>query len=136
MIYFDIDNFKNINDAYGHAAGDAVILALTGAVRASLRATDMLGRLGGEEFAILLHNTDLDNATGVAEKLHALLTRLVVCHDIVELHFSASFGVAELHESDKDALALIDRADALMYQAKKAGRDQVVPEPHDVAHLS
>ena len=125
VIFFDIDRFKSINDAHGHAAGDAVISTLAECVTNTIRTTDMLGRLGGEEFVVLLPDTDCQSALMVAEKLRATLESVPVIHENLSLHFTASFGVAQIRNSDNDPFALIERADTLMYDAKHAGRNCV-----------
>ena len=125
VIFFDIDHFKRINDLYGHSVGDAVIMALTKAVTGTIRTSDMLGRLGGEEFVILLPDTDSGSACLVAEKLRAVLEDVEVKAEAVVLRFTASFGVSQIAEQDQDPLSLIERADAWMYEAKNAGRNCV-----------
>lgn len=125
VIFFDIDRFKGINDAYGHAAGDAVISTLAECVKNTIRTTDMLGRMGGEEFVVLLPDTDSQSALMVAEKLRSTLERVPVIYENRSLHFTASFGVAQISQMDSDPFALIERADTLMYDAKHAGRNCV-----------
>jgi len=128
VILFDIDHFKQINDAHGHAAGDAVIRSLTEVVKATIRTADMLGRLGGEEFVVFLPDTDTANAMLVAEKLRAMLEQATVVHEASVLRFTASFGVAQISDLDEGPLALIERADAQMYKAKSGGRNCVRSE--------
>ena len=125
VIFFDIDHFKKINDTYGHAVGDAVIRDLTERVKSAIRTTDMLGRMGGEEFVVLLPDTDCQSAVMVAEKLRLALETLAVNHENITLRFTASFGVTQIAEQDADPLNLIERADGLMYQAKHCGRNCV-----------
>ena len=131
VIFFDIDHFKGINDSHGHAAGDAVIQSLTECVKTAIRTTDMLGRLGGEEFVVLLPDTDCYSARMVAEKLRASLQSTTVVHENAVLHFTASFGVAQIADADADPLVLIERADSLMYEAKRAGRNCVKSQTDD-----
>ncbi len=125
VILLDIDRFKKINDTYGHATGDAVIRTLTEIVKTTIRTADLLGRMGGEEFVVFLPDTNTVNAVLVAEKLRLLLEQAEVKHDAATLHFTASFGVAQMSEQDDDPLVLIERADAQMYRAKHAGRNCV-----------
>ena len=128
VIFMDIDHFKHINDSHGHLAGDAVIRTLTSTVKAALRTSDMLGRIGGEEFVVLLVDTDCQNAAMVAEKLRLQLAGTPVFYDKTEISFTVSLGVAEIRAGDADALSLIDRADSLMYRAKSGGRNLVCSE--------
>uniref|UniRef100_A0A7C4AH83 diguanylate cyclase n=1 Tax=Fundidesulfovibrio putealis TaxID=270496 RepID=A0A7C4AH83_9BACT len=124
LIIFDLDHFKVINDTYGHMAGDEVLAAVAGACRGTVRATDVLGRWGGEEFAVLMPETGLDGARRMAERLRGVVAGLTFrAGDGVRL--TASFGVAELGGGDFDDL--VRRADERLYQAKRAGRDTVRP---------
>jgi diguanylate cyclase (GGDEF)-like protein len=125
VILLDIDHFKLINDTYGHAAGDAVIRTLTEVVKNAIRTADLLGRMGGEEFVVFLPDTDTISALLVAEKLRCLLEQSVVKFEQHTIAFTASFGVAQMSEQDDDPLALIERADTQMYQAKHDGRNCV-----------
>ncbi len=122
LLMLDVDRFKAINDTYGHAAGDAVLRAIGDTLRANLRTTDILGRIGGEEFAILLVETTLPSAALLAEKLRLQLAALVIRHGAHELRFTASFGVAPLGAGLDDALRV---ADELLYEAKRAGRNRI-----------
>jgi diguanylate cyclase (GGDEF)-like protein len=121
----DIDHFKSINDRLGHHAGDLVIRALADRVRAHHRSTDIIGRLGGEEFAILLPETALDQAMAVAERLRASIGDHVVQHDGTEIRFTSSLGVAGL-TGGETLDQLIARADAALYDAKRGGRNRVM----------
>jgi len=136
MIFFDIDRFKQINDQHGHAAGDAVIRALTEVVTKTLRTTDVLGRLGGEEFVVLLPDTDIENAVMVAEKLRSAVEAVLVKYENLSLRFTSSFGVVQRSEQDGDTLVMIERADSYMYQAKSAGRNCVKSEPVSIDALA
>ncbi|GAB3324576.1 sensor domain-containing diguanylate cyclase [Haliea atlantica] len=124
VILFDIDHFKQFNDTYGHEAGDRVLKEVTAVVSESLRDTDQLGRWGGEEFLVLVTNSNLDSALRLAERLrHAVLAL-----DLGELgSVTASFGVAACREGDTRR-SLVKRADRAMYQAKEAGRNRVAVE--------
>jgi diguanylate cyclase (GGDEF)-like protein len=121
LVLIDIDHFKQINDAYGHAAGDAVLVALARLLGGHLRAGDACARLGGEEFLLLLPATSLAQARQVAEKL-----RTLIASESVEggIHFTASFGVCST-DGVADFERLLHRADAALYRAKAAGRDRV-----------
>ncbi|NOV23252.1 cellulose biosynthesis regulator YedQ [Cupriavidus necator] len=132
VILLDIDHFKKINDHWGHASGDAVLRALSDALRGNVRKDDLPARLGGEEFAVLLPGTDIDSAAAVAEQLRLILQALR-CRPaedarlMKDIRFTASFGVAEMqadHASARDALVMI--ADQRLYAAKTGGRNRVV----------
>lgn len=122
-IAFDIDRFKTINDTYGHAAGDAVLKAVTDMAAATLRQSDLLGRLGGEEFAIILPDTDAAGAMAVAEKLRHALLALQFPGSKPPMRVSASFGIAALDPGADDLDALLVKADEALYEAKAAGRN-------------
>lgn len=126
LVAFDIDHFKLINDTHGHTAGDLVLAKTVDACGARLRSTDRIGRLGGEEFAILLPNTGQASAMQVAEKLRATIEhqRIVFRGKVIKL--TASFGVASLDYATRDAETLLERTDEAVYEAKSAGRNQCV----------
>ena len=126
LLMFDLDHFKEINDRFGHAAGDAVLFTAGQTARLELRDTDILGRLGGEEFGILLPGIGLDDAVVTAERLRKAFNSDEAVHEDIELPYSASFGVTELHPDDKGLDDLLNRADKALYQAKQEGRDRVV----------
>jgi diguanylate cyclase (GGDEF)-like protein len=120
-IFFDLDHFKDINDIHGHSVGDKVLMESAEICRAQLRQTDLLGRLGGEEFAILLPHTGAAAALVVAEKLREAMASREVSGPT---HFSASFGVAALDRSARDIETLLRRADEALYDAKAQGRNR------------
>jgi diguanylate cyclase (GGDEF)-like protein len=125
LVLLDIDHFKAINDTYGHPAGDEVIRSLGQACRQVVRAADMAGRLGGEEFALLLPHTSLEAAREVAERLRLLVAGTEVTTRAGSIAFRISLGVAERRpEEDVDALYI--RADEALYTAKREGRDRTV----------
>ncbi|MEQ1439540.1 diguanylate cyclase [Fontimonas sp. SYSU GA230001] len=126
VLILDLDHFKRVNDRYGHAAGDAVLQTLGRIIHQTLRAIDLAGRLGGEEFCVLLPQTTEAEALRVAERLRAAIeTRTIVLPDGQTLHVTASIGVASLEEADARLTDLIGRADQAMYAAKCAGRNRV-----------
>jgi diguanylate cyclase (GGDEF)-like protein len=127
LVAFDLDFFKRINDEHGHAAGDAVLRAVGLAVRSAIRPSDVVARIGGEEFLVLLPDASDDDARVVAERLRTALGTL----DFVgpDVHVTASFGVAHMQDSDLDAEQLLQRADRALYGAKATGRDGVVVAP-------
>ncbi|WP_338501068.1 sensor domain-containing diguanylate cyclase [Sphingomonas kaistensis] len=130
LILFDIDHFKKINDCYGHPGGDAVLKAIVAACRNALRANDVLGRLGGEEFGIVLDEADNCAATAVAEKLRQTVEQLTVGFS-TGIKVTASFGVAPIATSVTDSDEWILAADAALYSAKRGGRNQVVVNEQD-----
>lgn len=120
LILFDIDRFKSINDRFGHAVGDDVLRGLAELGQRSIRAADIIGRWGGEEFLIIVPSTILDDARQLAEKLKVALAG----HDFDSGRVTASFGVAEWRK-DESIESWLQRADAALYAAKKDGRDRV-----------
>lgn len=126
LLMLDIDHFKEINDTYGHKVGDIVLQRLSAVMRETLRTIDVIGRLGGEEFAILLPETDLQRAAEIAERLREIISRAeVVLDGGMPLHFTASIGVTALQEKDTNLDILLNQADMALYQAKEGGRNKV-----------
>jgi diguanylate cyclase (GGDEF)-like protein/PAS domain S-box-containing protein len=126
IFMMDIDLFKQINDRYGHKVGDAVLVKLTQVCHEILRAVDFVGRLGGEEFAILLPETDREVATEVAERLRGAIAAAKVPLDGgLPLQFTVSIGVTSLTSADDNMDVLLSQADRALYQAKNAGRNKV-----------
>jgi diguanylate cyclase (GGDEF)-like protein len=128
LVLFDLDHFKQINDRYGHQAGDEVLREAADVIRGRVRETDLPGRVGGEEFAVILMGTDLDGAAALAENLRADLPALVNVGGSGDWRVTASFGVAELGPSDGTE-ELIAAADRALYRAKAEGRDRVSAGP-------
>lgn len=128
VLIIDLDHFKAVNDRYGHAAGDAVLRAAAGLLLQRERGADLPARLGGEEFAILLPETDLEGATAVAERLRAACEamRVTVPGGLWSgLAVTMSLGVATCEPEDKSFEDLLRRADATLYRAKHEGRNRV-----------
>jgi diguanylate cyclase (GGDEF)-like protein len=121
----DIDHFKDFNDKFGHVIGDQVLQAVAKCCKESLRQTDVLGRYGGEEFVILLSETDRHVAQTVAERLRKKVSRTTVSTEKGDLSVTVSIGIAENNEYTPDLETLIARADQAMYVAKHKGRNQV-----------
>ena len=126
VIAIDIDYFKQINDRYGHNAGDKVLGVIGEELRLECRIGDVVGRLGGEEFAILLPNTTLDSAAEIAERLRRRVSAAAISvTEVTRISVSASFGVAP-HIPGDSCETLLARADTCLYRAKTTGRDRVV----------
>jgi diguanylate cyclase (GGDEF)-like protein len=123
IILFDIDHFKAVNDVYGHALGDQVLRHVAGAIRSTLRSGDLVGRVGGEEFAVLCSVRSEQVAEAVAHRLRRSITEIRV-PEVPELRVSASFGVAHLQPGQTPAEALA-AADGPLYRAKAEGRNTV-----------
>ncbi|MBZ9540363.1 diguanylate cyclase [Modicisalibacter tunisiensis] len=124
LVIFDIDHFKTINDTWGHAAGDLVLSSLGDICRSTLRAEDIFGRIGGEEFALLLSAQSLQEAVVLAERLRRKFENAMVEFHNEWLNFTVSFGVAERRDHET-AEALMHRADMGLYAAKRHGRNRV-----------
>ena len=125
-LMIDIDHFKRINDTFGHPIGDQVLFALAERCRQSLRREDILARFGGEEFLVLLPETDLPSALGGAERLRNVVTQDPTNTRTGEGQLAISIGVATRREGMQNLMDLIGRADEALYAAKQAGRDQVM----------
>ncbi|MGM0623529.1 MAG: diguanylate cyclase [Campylobacterota bacterium] len=120
LILFDIDNFKNVNDTYGHNFGDRVLQSIAKEVMHSLRSEDLFIRWGGEEFLIVLKGTALSSSIKVAQKLR----KLIKYNKIGDIYVTCSFGVTQVQHGDTSEL-MIERVDRAMYSAKKSGKDRV-----------
>lgn len=134
LLLADIDHFKQVNDTHGHLAGDEVLLAAAAALRRRLRAGDLLGRFGGEEFVILLPRTGAEEACQAAERLRAAvaMTSVRAGNEEVTVTVTISIGVAALGRHGSELLELLTAADVALYRAKTAGRDQVCLPPPPV----
>ena len=126
VLMIDIDRFKKINDDKGHDAGDAVLAAFADALRAGLRQSDLPCRYGGEEFCVLLPDTDMDGATTLAENLRRRFAAMEVAFDGGMLSATISIGVAETRPGMHMIEEAISQADRALYAAKRAGRDCVI----------
>ncbi|MHB0853035.1 sensor domain-containing diguanylate cyclase [Stutzerimonas nitrititolerans] len=125
LVMFDIDHFKAINDNYGHQAGDAVIQQVAGLIRENLRDSDVAGRYGGEEFVVLLPDTDKEGALMFAERLRYVVEACEVRYEQHRIRFTISLGVADLSAPSNGHAQLIEWADSALYASKSAGRNRV-----------
>jgi diguanylate cyclase (GGDEF)-like protein len=125
IIFLDIDNFKKINDKYGHQIGDKALQKVSEVLKARLRESDIIGRLGGEEFVVALIGCDLNSAVKVAEDLRQKIEKIKINTKKGVLNLTASLGVVT-YQNEKSLRELIDKADQAMYRAKKMGKNRVV----------
>lgn len=124
LLFLDLDQFKYINDTYGHQAGDAYLLQVAVSLKNCLRDTDILGRLGGDEFGVILPFADKAEAVKVAENVLASLSSAEWRHEEQQVHISASIGISLFPSDDKEPSQVLAEADAAMYLAKAQGRNR------------
>jgi diguanylate cyclase (GGDEF)-like protein len=129
VLMVDLDHFKRINDTLGHGAGDRVLEQFGQRVRASLRNTDLAGRIGGEEFLLVLPETEMSGARFLAERLLNATGRTPFDLGPEHLNVTCSIGVAQRLPEDRDGGSLLARADGALYDAKRAGRNRIQPNP-------
>ncbi|HPE72764.1 MAG TPA: diguanylate cyclase [Candidatus Competibacter sp.] len=129
LLMLDLDHFKQVNDRHGHASGDRVLQHFAAVAQQALRKVDLIGRLGGEEFAALLPNTDEEGALLLAERLRGYLAASPATGDAGEIFFTVSIGLASFAAADRTANTILARADRALYRAKEAGRNRVEMEP-------
>ena len=125
VVLLDLDYFKRINDAHGHACGDELLVAVANLLKNSVRDQDVIARWGGEEFILLLPETDLAEAVGLAERLRNAIAGMRLKRDGAEIGITASFGVAQREANQRSLDALISTADDYLYRAKDLGRNRV-----------
>ena len=136
LLAIDLDHFKSINDTYGHAGGDAVLCAICERFGKELRQTDVLGRLGGEEFGAILPGVDLLDAQLIAVRLRAAVESMTVLHNGARIRVTVSIGLSDLAScSDESISAMLSKADTALYAAKHAGRNRVAIAPPDTAKV-
>jgi diguanylate cyclase (GGDEF)-like protein len=121
----DLDHFKRVNDQNGHPGGDEVLRRAAEVMRNNTRASDLIGRVGGEEFLVILPETPLEKALNVAEQLRKKMEQMLVFHGGRKIVITISIGAAALQEGGDDAARLIFRSDQALYHAKNSGRNQV-----------
>jgi len=124
LLIFDIDHFKKVNDTYGHQTGDEVIKICAKTLLATARELDVCGRYGGEEFVVLLENTDAKGAYIFAERLRKLIEKLTVTYEQHTVKFTVSLGICELSEKIKSPQQWLEVADQGLYKSKEGGRNQ------------
>lgn len=125
LLMMDIDDFKEINDAYGHEVGDEVLKLFTHCINATKRAYDIFGRIGGEEFAMLLPETKRSQAMELAERIRHKVSELLFYKHNNEIRTTVCIGVYELAKNDTTILAALSKADERLYAAKRAGKNKV-----------
>ena len=122
----DVDRFRAINDRYGHAAGDAVLVSIANSCMASMRRSDIFGRIGGEEFGLLLPETDAEEARDAAERIRQTVESTIVQVGGIELRATVSMGVAPRPAASETVATWFNEADIALYEAKQFGRNRVV----------
>ncbi|MBT4518993.1 MAG: GGDEF domain-containing protein, partial [Halieaceae bacterium] len=127
IVMLDIDYFKKINDTYGHPAGDKALQAVSSTIEKVARVSDVPGRIGGEEFGLILPETTTQQAQLLAERLRQSISDLIVSRDQSSFKLTASLGVAQSTESDRSIDDIMVRADRALYDAKEQGRNRVSP---------
>lgn len=125
-ILIDLDHFKKINDSFGHSFGDRALLEVAHCLQEHMRESDLLARVGGDEFAVMLHNTSREEAMEIAERLRASLEALVVVEGKFEARVSASLGLAQVDDSTGDWNELVMRCDKAVYAGKETGGNLAV----------
>ncbi|MBS3809346.1 MAG: GGDEF domain-containing protein, partial [Desulfobacterales bacterium] len=125
LFVLDLDHFKQVNDNYGHSAGDTALQKLADLCRSSLREPDIIGRLGGEEFVVLLPDTGGSDAYNVADRLRKKISETEIKTDHGRFTLTATIGVAEASPDDKEIEDLVRRADTALYKGKAYGRNRV-----------
>ncbi|MDP2561897.1 tetratricopeptide repeat-containing diguanylate cyclase [Psychrobium sp. 1_MG-2023] len=128
IIVFDIDYFKKVNDSFGHTAGDDVLVELAKLASEIVRSQDSIARIGGEEFLIVLPQTERQQAIEVAERIREEIERKTINFDDRKIQVTSSFGVAQRTTTDTEFLTLFNRADIALYRAKDHGRNQVMAD--------
>lgn len=126
VLVFDLDHFKGVNDNHGHHAGDHVLIQFARTISAELRDSDIFGRMGGEEFAGVLVETDVKGGRQLAERLRHKIEQLKVCVDGQDIQVTVSIGCTSWQKSDSEVEEVLKRADRALYSAKHAGRNRVV----------
>jgi diguanylate cyclase (GGDEF)-like protein len=127
-LVIDADKFKNINDTYGHAIGDRCLQEIIKRTQPLLRKSDMLVRYGGDEFVVIMPETDTKGAMKVAEKIRQTIEKIEFLYKEDTVRLTVSIGVSCIKEGDKSPMDLFGRADMAVYKAKENGRNQVMTQ--------
>lgn len=125
VVFFDIDNFKEINDNYGHLVGDRVLKRIATILNMQIRSSDMVSRWGGEEFLVLLNDSQLEDSVEIAQKIRISFENDIELHDMIKGGVTASFGVTTFKEGDTIE-KIVARADKALYEAKRSGKNMVI----------
>ncbi len=126
LVMFDIDHFKKVNDTHGHLAGDEVIKHTATVTKNNLRQSDTAGRYGGEEFGIILPETDAEGARIICERIRESIAQSVVETTVAPIEYTISMGIAQLSDSPENYMQWMQQADKALYAAKEGGRNRVV----------
>lgn len=126
FILLDVDKFKAINDTFGHSAGDRALTKLADCCREAVRESDIIGRIGGEEFGICCPDSDLKGAHAIAERIRTFCEAQVIHSEEHRFTFTVSLGITSRHTADEQFERLFNRADRLLYQAKESGRNRAI----------
>lgn len=129
LAMFDLDKFKLVNDTFGHDAGDAVLVEVSKRIKIALRDCDIIGRLGGEEFGIILHNVKEDDVFKVFDRYRKIVADHPILYEGAEIPITASIGVTMYAGKLEDKVALLKRVDQSLYEAKATGRNKVIYHP-------
>jgi diguanylate cyclase (GGDEF)-like protein len=124
LLTLDLDHFKNINDSHGHQVGDMVLIKFSNVIQALLRKSDTFARIGGEEFAILMFNTDIKGALTLAQKIHQQVNAITICCGNEDVSITTSIGISQNTKADISINDIFGRSDNALYEAKRLGRDQ------------
>jgi diguanylate cyclase (GGDEF)-like protein len=125
LVMIDVDRFRTINERYGHAAGDAVLVSIANACLAGMRRTDVFGRIGGEEFGLLLPETEAEEARDAAERIRAQIAATILQVGNTELRFTVSMGIAHAPGPGEPIATWLGEADIALYESKQFGRNRV-----------
>ncbi len=126
LMMLDIDHFKDVNDTYGHSAGDHVLAEIAAIMKHCVRAVDVVGRLGGEEFSILLPGTDIKEAKTIADRIREQIQTAAIFTEGKIINTTISIGITPFFDQDKSSTEVLSRADKALYKAKQSGRNKVV----------
>jgi len=128
VLMIDLDNFKKVNDKYGHQAGDTVLRTVSESMKLSLRLSDIIGRIGGEEFAVILPDTGIDDAMTTGERLRKRVESLEIPHKDCHIKITISIGASLSLKDDLTIDEILQRSDTALYRVKESGRNKVCSE--------